>query len=266
MPTDPIQFPALDNGMITHLPVDLLIEKITRSTRFPDGSVLYAAAEAKVRYLWTLRYENLNDAEWQRFNSFVQTTRRGSASFAFFDPIGNLLASSVNLQSSAWIASPGLTVDTIADPDFENSYILTNPTGQPLSLSQTVGVAGSYSTCFSIYAKWAGSANFQMQLSSSVDSAQRSLVAASWKRHFVRLDATAAAQDRMATLTVPPTTQIIVAAPQLEIAKSPHAYLPTASSGGVFPLAWLAQDRFTTQSNAPGAHSITLQIESLRNQ
>ena len=178
MPSNPIQFPALDNGMLTHLPVDLSIEKLSRATRFPDGSLLFAAAEAKTRYSWLLRYENLNPQEWQRLLDFIAATQRGAQSFTFYDPLGNLLAHSGNLEDSVWLTPPGLTVDPILDADQPKAFILTNPTAQPLALTQSVDLSGPFTACFSIRAKWAGGVNFSLGLSDAVHVASASHTAA----------------------------------------------------------------------------------------
>ncbi len=264
MPANPIRFPALDTGILAHLPVELSIEKMTRATRFPDGSLLFAANEARTRYSWLLRYENLNPQEWERMLDFIAATQRGAASFTFYDPIGNLLAHSSNLEDSVWLAPPGLTVDPIVEIGQPNAFILTNPTAQPLALSQSISLAGPFTTCFSIRAKWAGGANFSLGLSDAVQSASVPRTAVSWARHHVRLISSGAPETRMASIVVPPTTQIIVAAPQLEIAASPGAPLETGSQSGVFSNSWLVQKSFDSQSVAPGAHSITLRIESVR--
>ncbi len=264
MPANQIQFPALDSGMLAHLPVELSIEKMTRATRFPDGSLLFAANEARTRYIWVLRYENLNPQEWQRMLNFIAATQRGAASFTFYDPVGNLLAHSGNLEDSIWLAPPGLTVAPILDTNQSNAFILTNPTAQPLALSQSVSLVGPYTTCFSIRTKWVGGANFSLGLSDAVQSVSVSRTAGAWARHHVRLSSPGTPETRMASIIVPPTTQIIVAAPQLEIAANPGAPLETGSQSGVFPNSWLIQKSFDTQSVAPGAHSITLRIESFR--
>ncbi|MBM3758875.1 MAG: hypothetical protein FJW36_01380 [Acidobacteria bacterium] len=264
MPSNVNSFPALDNGMLAQLPVSLLIDDLSRTTRFPDGSLLGAAAESRLRYRWTLRYDNLGDAEWQRMVAFIDATGRGAESFAFPDPIGNLLAQSANLESSPWVASPGLVVDTISDLDQANAFILTNSAPLPLTLTQTVALDGPFKTCFSVMAKWAGGASFSLSLSDGTNSNQNSATANEWSRFAVVLSP-ADAPSRLCSITVPANTQVIVASPQLEIAAAPGAHLATGLQSSLFPAAWLADQSYDSQSNAPGAHSITLRIESLRN-
>jgi len=264
MPASPIAFPALDNGMLAQLPASLTIEKLIRGTRFADGSILSAAFQARLRYSWVLRYENLSTAEWQRFMDFIAASGRGLESFVFPDPLGNLLARSGNLESSVWLSPPGLTVDPIEDAAQPKSFILTNPTTEPLTLSQTVEITGGFRTCFSVAAKWDGAASFSLSLSDGVDTATSEATAHGWVRHSISLSSGSAAATRTVGITVPPTTQIVLSSPQLEIAAAPGAYLETGAVGASFPSAWLAQRSFDSRSNAPGAHSITLRIESLR--
>ncbi len=264
MPTSAFTIPALDNGMLAQRPIRLTMAQLAPANRFPDGSVLFSASEAQQIYNWTLSYENLSTAEWERFQSFLNATQGGSASFLFLDPIGNLLAQSVNLESSVWLAPSGLTVDPFADPDQPDSYILTNSTAQPLALTQTASVPGAFTTCFSLLAKWPGAASFSIGLTDDTATASHAISASQWSKQHVRLSSNAAAQTRTVSITIPPTTQVIVASPQLEVAASPNAYCQTGANSGVFTSAWLAQERFDSQSVAPGAHSITLHVESIR--
>ena len=264
MPISTLTIPALDNGMLAQRPIGLTIRQLASANRFLDGSVLYSASGAQHLYNWTLRYENLSTAEWQRFVGFLTATQGGSDSFLFLDPVGNLLAQSVNLNSSVWLAPPGLIVDLFADPGQPDAYILTNSTPQPLTLTQTASVPGAFTTCFSLLAKWPGEVSFSIGLNHETGAASQAIRAGQWAKHHVRLSANAAAQTRTVSITVPPTTQVIVASPQLEVAAAPNAYCQTGAQSGVFPSAWLSQERFDTQSVAPGAHSITLHIESIR--
>jgi hypothetical protein len=264
MPPSPTPFPPLDNGLIAHLPLTLTIERLTRGIRFHDGSLLNAASEARLRYNWTLRYENLNTAEWQRILDFISIHGSGAAPFWFADPTGNLLAQSGNLEHSVWITPPGLTVDPFEDPDQPKAFILTNSTSTPLSLMQAVNLPGPFRTCFSVFAKWEGSAGFGLSLADGSNTATRHVIASNWERHAVDLSSNAEPASRTIAIIVPPTTQIIVAAPLLEIAAAPGAYIETGAQGAIFPEAWLTQQSFDSKSNAPGAHSITLRIESLR--
>lgn len=265
MPVNPNWFPSLDSGMIAQLPLRLEILNRTRSTRFPDGTLMAANAEAILRYAWTLRYENLSDAEWQRFQDFIAATQRGAKSFAFADPTGNLLAQSTDLEGPAWVAPAGLEVDPIADTGKPNSFILTNSMPVPLALTQSVPLVGGFQTCFSVYAKWEGNMRFALRLSDNTAMAASAEDAGDWSRHSVTLSSPVESTSREVAIVVPPTTQLIIAAPQLEIAAQPGAYLETGLRGCVYPAAWLKQQSFDTRSAAPGAHSMTLRIESFRN-
>lgn len=264
MPTSAIAIPYLDNGMLAQLPVRLEMRRVAPANRFADGSILYAASEAKLQYNWTLRYENLTAGEWGRFSDFVATTESANPSFAFYDPLGNLLAQSSNLLSSVWIAPSGLTVAPFSDAAVAGAFILTNPSSQPLTLTQTAGVAGPFETCFSVMSRWDGGAGISLTVSDGTTTQTRAFRAGSWSRDHIAMRGGASSASRTAGIVVPAQTQVIVAAPQLEIASQPNAYVETGAQSGVFASAWLAQKQFDLKSPAPGAHSTTLHIESLR--
>lgn len=264
MPTNLTTIPWLDNGMLAQLPVRMGMRRIAPANRFPDGSILYAASDAKLQYDWTLSYENLNDQELQRFADFFVATQSASASFAFYDPLGNMLTHSGNLQSSAWIAPSALVISPFVDPQVEGAFILTNPTSQPLTLSQSASVAGAFAVCFSVLTKWEGGASVALSLSDGGTTETRTLQAGAWTRNHVVKRGVESTVSRTAAIVVPPHTQLIVAAPQLEIASRPNAYVETGVHSGVFAAAWLSQKQIDLQSPAPGAHSIILHIESIR--
>jgi hypothetical protein len=265
MPSNPLTFPALDNGMIAQLPVKLRIDRITRTTTFPDGTRLASPIDARLFYSWTLRFDNLSDDELNRVRDFIFSTQNGADSFIFPDPTGNLLADSANLESGIWLAPPGLTVDPFSDPSQPDAFILTNSTPAPLALTQTVSLSGPFATCFSVRARWDGGFPFSLGLTDGAASRTQPAVAGAWARHSVALFSMGAPETRTVSIIVPATTQIIVAEPQLEIAAAPGGYLKTGVEGSIFSPAWLAQSSFDESTNAPGAHSITLRIESFRN-
>ncbi|WP_031498582.1 hypothetical protein [Bryobacter aggregatus] len=264
MPTDPIHFPYLDNGMLSQMPVRLELNRIAPANRFLDGSILYAASDAKLQYNWTLRYDDLSEAEWQRFTDFFAAIATGSEAFTFYDPLGNLLADTGNLESSSWIRPAGLALQSFSDPDVDKAYIVTNPTSAPLVLSQAVNVAGGFQTSFSLLVRWAGGMPFALAQSDGAQRLEQHFQATGWTRHFVAMKGVTSSASRSAEIVVLPTTQLIIAAPQLEIAAAPNAYSETGGHGGVFPQAWIGQKKLELQSPTPGGHSITLQIESLR--
>ncbi len=264
MPTSAIAIPSLDNGMLAQLPVRLQMRRIAPANRFADGSILYAASEAKLQYNWTLRYENLNPQEWGRFADFFAATQSTNASFSFYDPMGNLLAQSSNLQSSVWIAPSALTVAPFSDAEVAGAFILTNPSSQPLTLTQSSGIAGPFETCFSVMSRWDGGAGISLSLSDGATARTLAFRAGAWSRNHIVMRGGTSSASRTAGIVVPAQTQLIVAAPQLEIASQPNAYVETGAQSGVFASAWLAQKQFDLHSPAPGAHSTTLYIESLR--
>ncbi len=264
MPTNLTIIPWLNNGMLAQLPVRMGMRRIAPANRFPDGSILYAASDAKLQYDWTLKYENLNEQEWQRFADFFVTTQNGSASFAFYDPLGNMLAHSANLQNPVWIAPSALAISPYVDSDVAGAFILTNPTLQPLTVSQTAGVAGAFAVCFSVLSRWEGGASVALSLSDGGTTETRSFQAGAWTRNHLVKRGVESSISRTAAIVVPPHTQVIVAAPQMEIASRPNAYVETGVHSGVFSAAWLSQKQIELQSPAPGAHSIILHIESIR--
>jgi len=264
MPDELVQFPALDTGMLAQLPMELEIERLVRETKFPDGSQVTSGVDSRLRYRWLIRYANLSDLEWVRFMEFFESSERGAKPFSFPDPMGNLVAQSQNLLDPVWDISPGLVVDRYEDPVFSSAAILTNSTPFALSLAQVAEVAGPFATCFSVYAMWPGVSSFSMMLSSSSESQTKPFTASEWSRYSVRIGLQASSSVRTVSIIVPPYSQLVVANPQLEIAAQPNAYRATGIRADLYSPAWMSQEYLAGQQPAPGAHSLTLQIESIR--
>jgi hypothetical protein len=258
-----LTIPPLDNGLIAQLPVELEIRRSAPENRFADGTVMAAASEARSVYRWRLSLEHLNAAEWARYETFLALTKNGIAPFRFLDPLGNLLSHTSDLSAPVWLIPPGLTVAPFEDPEFSNAFILTNGTGQSLSMQQSVSMHAVYLGCFSVWAKWAGGAVFSLEQSSGAAFASVSAVAGEWSRHSACLRAESAGTSRMVSIVVPGNTQLIVAHPQLETAASAGPYVPTGGASGIHE-ARLRQSAINLRSSAPGANSIQLLVESTR--
>ncbi len=264
MPLDPLVFPHLDGGALAQLPVRLTIERQIPRLRFPDGSEVRDSQNCALRYSWLLAYENLNATEWQRFRTFINEASMGARTFSFPDPLGNLLLQSRDLTASPWPPSAGLTVAPFADPLQPEAFILTNSSPAPLTLTQAVPLGGAFTSCFSLRAMWTSAAGLSLSLDTAAVTTTRSFTVGDWRTLHVTHTSSTPAASRLVSITVPPTSQVIVAAPQLELAAQPGAYHATGSASALFSQAWLDQPEFISQSLAPGAHSISLRIVSQR--
>ena len=172
------------------------------------------------------------------------------------------------LQARLTLAQRPLTLlqspFTVAQSRLTSLQIPLTPVQSPLTLTQTAGVAGPFETCFSVMSRWDGGAGISLTVSDGTTTQTRAFRAGSWSRDHIAMRGGASSASRTAGIVVPAQTQVIMAAPQLEIASQPNAYVETGAQSGVFASAWLAQKQFDLKSPAPGAHSTTLHIESLR--
>ena len=101
---------------------------------------------------WKLSYRELQDLEVQSLSELFTASQGEFGAFTFIDPLANLLGWSENLAQSAWQAGLLSSSVGVTDPlGTARASSITNPSAGVQSLQQTLGVAGNYVTCFSVY-------------------------------------------------------------------------------------------------------------------
>ncbi len=263
-PSSPLVFPASDLGFLAQFPVSYSSRRIGPRNEFSDGTRLHSSVESRLLSRWSLGLANLSDAERERFESFLAEAAGDGREFLFFDPIGNLLSHSVDLENAIWTRTGALDVAPFNDPSLGPAFVVTNTSLDWRSLEQTISFGHGFQACFSVLAKWDSSIPFRLRLVDSLGISEVGAQVHDPRRVFVRRLAGATIASTTVSLDLAPNTQIILAQPQLEIGAFPSAYLPTGSRSGVVSSAWLGQREYRWQTEAPNAHAINLEIESIR--
>jgi hypothetical protein len=264
MPVSPLVFPASDAGFLAQFPVTY--ESVRRGPRnvFRSGRQLFSPGESRLRSRWTLSFGYLSNGERDRMEEFLSAAEGEGRPFLFFDPLGNLLQHSEDLSNAVWTRSGAIDVASFTDPDLGDAFVVTNTSPGWGALEQTVNFGFGFLGCFSVQTKWDSPVPMRLRLVDASGSTEAASSALEARRVFVKRKAGAAVASTTVSIGIAPNTQVILARPQLEIAATPGAYLPTGQRSGVVQAAWLRQDAYQWTAPAPDAHRIQLIVESNR--
>jgi hypothetical protein len=263
-PSNPLVFPASDNGYIAQYPVRYEAKRIGPQNEFADSSRILSSVESRLLCRWNLPYAYLNDAERDRFEAFLDGAEGQGRVFRFFDPIGNLLRHSADLTHPVWERNGNLEVTAWQDPEIGPAFVVTNTSPDWRALQQSVGFGYGFQGCFSVRAKWDSPVPLRVRMTDAEGNAEVTVAVAEAQRPFVRRKSGPTIASTTLSLEIPPNSQIILAQPQLEIGAQPAGYLPTGERSGIVENAWLSQSEYRWLSPAPSAHQINLVVESSR--
>jgi hypothetical protein len=263
-PSSALVFPASESGFIAQFPIRYECTRLGPRNHFADGSQLISSVESRRRSRWTLRYSHLSNTERDRFEEFLHFAEGKGQSFRFFDPLGNLLAHSEDLEAAVWSRTGALDVAPFTDPDLGAAFVVTNTSLDWRALNQTISFGHAFRACGSVAVKWASPVPFRLSISDSSGTTAKTFSVAAPQRVYLSRLASSLETATTFSLELPPNSQVILARPQFEIGAQPAAYSPTASQSGVYEAAYLRQDRYRWVSPAPDSHQITLSVEGIR--
>jgi hypothetical protein len=241
MPAEPIYFPVLDTGLVAQAPVQLSIQRRIPRAVFPDGSQVLSTVDCWRQYRWRLNYSHLSEAEQERFALFFQATARGAKEFVFPDPLGNLLRHSEDLSGAAWSRTPGLEIGPIEFIAGRTCWILTNSTSIVQRIEQLVAMPSDFALCFSVWAAWTSPQTFTLLAGASAAEKIETFEAFAPGRFSIAERPAGSAGAIRVGVEVPPSSQLIISSPQLEIGIKPHGYVATGAQSGVFTAARLSE-------------------------
>jgi len=161
--TAPI-YPQLGSGALSQFPVQKRRKLRTVRNVSEDGRHVRLSDPTGTTTEWHLTYDDLTDVEMATIHDFFAVAEGTLNSFTFLDPTDNLLANSDELDHPVWEAGPLLTLSKgETDPKGGlSAWRLSNRGDGVQSLSQSLGVPGSYLYCFSVYVKSLTATNVAM--------------------------------------------------------------------------------------------------------
>jgi hypothetical protein len=206
---------------------------VTRLNRTADFTEYRAPDAATPRFAWDVDIGPVTDAEAAQVLSFYQTRGGGYESFAFLDPMDNLLLWSEDFSQAAWVKSlpANLSITPgVSDPFGENAaQTLANTAGTPNVVSQEVAADPSGITFTA--SVWLKSATAPVTLRLAGGPSTTVTPAATWTRFMAR----GAANPLRFELEIPGGASVDVFGAQLVALPGPGNYVRTTTESGCHP-------------------------------
>jgi hypothetical protein len=250
--------PQIGAGSIAQFPLQLRRKWRAIVNELENGERIALADPAARRIEWRLSYRDLSEAEAAKLRALFAASKGSFGSFAFADPLANLLGWSEDLTRPDWQA--GLLTATPGASDLlgtQKAWTLSNNSPGSQTLSQTMGIPGDYVGCFSAWIR----ADVPGAVTLERDTIQvTAAVGPAWKQSYVSGTGTAGAAHSTVSLRLAAGQSIQVWGLQFEAQPYASQYKPSAAASGIYPETWFATDELTMTSTGVGltACEITL--------
>jgi len=253
-------FPQIGAGSMAQYPLQRARKWRTISNTLESGERIILPDSSAGQIDWHLSYQDLTDAEVQNLTDLFASTQGGFAAFTFIDPLANLLGWSEDLSRPDWQSGLLQKQPSVADPvGTLRAWTVTNGTSGAQTLSQTLGVSGDYSACFSAYIRsaTAGAVTFQRdtrQVAASIGPA--------WTRIWISGTGTAGAAQSAFSIVIAAGQSVDVFGLQVEAQPYPSPYKQTVAALGIYEETYFAVDEFKVTSEGVDLSSCTITLTS----
>jgi hypothetical protein len=202
------------------------------------------------RIEWRLSYRDLSDAEAARLRALFIASKGSFGSFAFADPLANLLGWSEDLTRPDWQSGLLTATPGAGDPEgTQTGWTLANNSPGSQSLSQSVAIPGDYIGCFSVWIR----ADATGPVTVARDGVQATAaIGPGWRQFYVSGPGTAGATHSVVSIELAAGQTIQVWGLQFEAQPYASQYKPSAAAGGIYPETYFATDELTMTSTGVG--------------
>jgi uncharacterized protein DUF2460 len=254
-------FPQLQTGASVQYPIRK--RRITRTVRNEcvDGREVKLADPGGSSTEWQLSFSELTDDEMAALQQFYQDREGRLNSFTFLDPTDNLCAWSEKLDEAVWQKDPLLQVaGGVSDPfGTTRAFQITNPSGAPLRVLQTLNVPGSFYYCLSLWAR--SDATGTVSLVRGDQSAARN-VYSYWQRLMFASQSQSTDETVAFGIVIAAGGSVDVFGVQVEPQIGASPYKTTMSAAGVYANARFRDDALTVTMTGPGRHRSVVHIHA----
>ncbi len=253
-------FPQIGTGSVAQFPVNRSRRWRAIANELESGERIVLPDAAAGQIEWKLSYQDLVDLEVQALTALFTASQGAFGAFTFIDPLANLLAWSENLSQPNWQAGLLQTAAGMTDPlGTQRAWSVANPSAGAQALQQTLGVPGSYVTCFSAYLRSnvAGAVTLQSGgLPVTVN------VGPAWKRAFVSGVGVAGAVQSTFSIGVGAGSTVDVWGLQVEAQPYHSPYKTTGVPLGIYVETYFGNDELKITSTGVGLSSCEIALSS----
>src|SRR3954462_380397 len=147
-------FPQIGAGAVAQFPLQRSRQWRAIANVMESGELISLPDRKGGQIGWRLSYQELTDAEIAKLTALFEAAGGEASSFGFVDPFANLLGWSEDLSKPDWQRGQLTATAGVSDPvGTQRAWAVGNANGAEQALSQTLGVPGDYTVCFSVYVR-----------------------------------------------------------------------------------------------------------------
>ncbi|HWE52413.1 MAG TPA: hypothetical protein VG273_21635 [Bryobacteraceae bacterium] len=253
-------FPQIGAGSIAQYPLQRSRKWRSISNTLESGERILLPDSPAGEIDWYLPYRDLSDAEVLNLTNLFTSSQGCFGAFAFIDPLANLLGWSEDLSRPDWQTGLLQKHGSVDDPAGTlRSWTLSNGTAGTQALSQTLGISGDYSACFSLYVRSSAAGTVTLQR----DAHQVSpAVEPAWTRIWISGGGTPGAAQSAFSIVLVAGQSIDVWGLQVEAQVYPSLYMPTTAARGIYEETYFAADEMNVTSDGVGLSSCVIHLTS----
>jgi len=248
-------YPATNRGAVCQYPLER--ERQWRMVETETGGGVRKRRTGRGSAVrWTLRYEELSDAEGLAIEQFYADRGGALKPFEFVDPFANALADSTNISSPAWSGNIGGVTDTQTVRDGQQVFSMSAGS----ELTQNVEVAGGLPYCASTWARSSGGSTLRIDLAGNVRDIP---LGPAWKRCWVTMAAAGATGVVPVSFMNGGADTIETSAFAVEAQPYPGDALRSGDGKSLYRCARFAEGGFRLVPTGPNRNAVYVTIETV---
>jgi len=258
-------YPQLQSGATAQFPLTATRRVRTVGDETEDGRIVLGLDPAAGRIEWELNYRDLAMAEWETIDEFFEARAGRLGTFAFLDPMANLLAWSGDFSQTVWVKDPLLSVSAGYDDPSGGAaaWQLSNGGAAAQRLTQTVAAPGWFTTNWSVWARSNGASTVRLvRRAGAVEHTLQQTIGPVWRRVTFGGAPGGGGESTSFGIEVPAGGAVEVFGPQAEAQPAAGAYKMTGAIGGVYSNARFDMDELAGVSQGNGRMGTTVRISA----
>jgi hypothetical protein len=252
-------FPQFVTGASALYPVTRTSVQRTVFNALADGHTDVFADPNGAAAEWELRATGMTLAEWSAIETLFLATAGMWKTFTFLDPTGNLLSDSEDFGAGAW-TNGGLITLAAGEGDPFGSTRATRVTNSGLaaeSMSQTLGVPGSFHYCLSVWARTSGTSAVTLTIGSF---AKTFALNGTWKRISMSTNLGTSATSVTFAAQLDAGGVVDLFGMQVEAQLAASDYKMTENRGGLYAKARFGQDQLSVTAQSTDVYDAVIHI------
>lgn len=253
-------FPQIGAGAMAQFPLQRKRQWRAITNVLESGELISLPDASGGQIEWRLSYQDLTDAEVASLTGLFSASGGEAIAFGFVDPFANLLGWSEDLSQPGWQLGQLTATGGFSDPvGTERAWTLQNSNAAEQMLSQTLGIPGAYTACFSVYV-YSGSAGTVGILR---DAARVNLpVGPQWKRILIGGTGTSGVTQSAFSLAIGAGSSVRVFGLQVEAQPWPSPYRPTGVAAGILEETRFSGGDLAVANTGPGLSACQVRLLS----